>query len=192
MKHLQSAAIVAVAALALTGCNDDNPWAGVAGKGGISLRLKTDAAVKDAVPTRATETLEAPDASLFAIKAEKNDGSYTGNWNSITEFNDYEEGFTVGRYTVSASYGNIENEGFDSPAYYGEADVMVLEGQPASAEITATLANTIVSVDFTDAFKTYFEDYSVTLHSEGHSYQTVNAEDTGRAVYLRRVMSNWP
>lgn len=184
MRNLQSAALVAVAALALTACNDDNPWAGLAGKGGISLRLKTDAAVKDAVPTRATETLEAPDASLFAIKAEKTDGSYTGNWNSITEFNNYEDGFSVGRYTVSASYGDIEKEGFDSPAYYGETEVMVLEGEPAFAEITATLANTMVSVDFTDAFKTYFEDYSVTLHSEGHSYQTVNSADTGRPVYL--------
>lgn len=166
IKHLQSAALVAVAALALTACNDENPWAGLVGKGGITLRLKTDSTVKDAVPTRATETLEAPDADLFKIRLEKS-GAQPKEWDGITAFNTAEESFAVGTYTLSAAYGNPEVMGFNLPAYYGETQVTVLEGEPAAASITAKLANALVTVNFTDAFKAYFKVSELSFRCEG-------------------------
>lgn len=184
MRHLQSAALVAIAALALTACNDENPWAGQAGKGGITLRLKTDASVKDAAPTRATQTLAAPDADSFSITLEKGD-SYSKTWNSLTEFNNADEAFNVGTYTLRATHGNVGAEGFNNPVFSGETKVTVLEGQPATAEITASLANCMVSVDFTDAFTTYFPEYSVDLRSEGAAEGVHIAQaESGTPAYL--------
>ncbi|MCM1291562.1 MAG: DUF4493 domain-containing protein [Prevotella sp.] len=184
MTNLKRLAIMATTSLLLVGCSDENPWIGQQGEGGLKLRLSANSNVTDAVPeTRASQTLETPDVSQFAIRLVKTDGSSEKNWQNITEFNN-SESFPIGAYTISAMYGDVAQEGFDKPAYYGEASVMVLEGETTQVDVTATLANTMVSIDFSDAFKTFFPDYSAQLHSEGHSYVDVAKTDAGTPVFL--------
>lgn len=186
MKHLQNALLVALAGLALTACSDENPWAGMAGKGGITLRLKTDAGFKDATRSRASE-IDAeliPGSEAFAITLEKG-GETVGSWSSLSKFNSSEQAFPIGNYTVRATAGDLKTEGFASPVFSGETTVTVLEGEPAEAHITATLANCMVSVEFTDAFTSYFPEYSVDLASEGSTGKVHVAQaESGTPVFL--------
>ena len=54
----------------------------------------------------------------------------------------------------------------------------MLEAKETQASITAALANSMVSVDYTEGFKSYFKDYSARVHSAGHSYIDFAADET--------------
>lgn len=183
MNLFKKFSIFGILGLVLTGCSQDNPWSHEDGTGHLRLKLTPNAVVADARPTRAGYDLTPPETSRFGINLTKSDGSYDKSWSSPDEFND-EESFTIGSYTISAKYGEMENEGFDSPHYYGEAEVMVMDGETTEAEITATLANTMVSLEFTNAFRNFFSNYSAQVHSEGHSYIDISRSDLGRPVFL--------
>lgn len=185
MSYLKKFAFAAAATLLLTGCSDENPWVGSEGVGALKLRLQADANVADAVPkTRASESLTTPDVSEFAIRLHKADDSFDKTWSSIDEFNATDK-FNTGAYTISASYGDPTVQGFEKPAFYGEATVMVLEGETSQVDVTASLANTMVSLDYSEAFKTFFPDYAAQLHAEGQTdYIDVSKDDANRPVFM--------
>lgn len=170
-------------ALILVGCNDENPWVGADGEGRISPSVKADYEVKDVVPiSRANDPL-APAADNFKISLSKADGTYSESWASISEFPS-DKNFSVGAYTMEASYGDIAEEGFEKPYYYGSADFAVKEAETTEVSVTAKLANTMVSIEYTDAFKKYFKSYSTQLHSKGGSYVAFTSTET-RPAYIR-------
>ena len=164
--------------LVFTACNDDNPWMGPAGRGGISLNVRADGHVADAVPlTRADALFTVPAADDFSIKLEKNDGSYSRTFATLADFR-AEDGFPTGVYTISAFYGNPEEEGFDVPYFFGSEQVTVLEAREAEVSILSKVANSLVSLTYTDNFKNYMTAYLARVHSEGHSYIDIPAEET--------------
>lgn len=67
---------------------------------------------------------------------------------------------TVGKYVVKAYYGD-NNAGFDAPYYKGETEVTVTTGKIASADITCTLANVMVTVEMDASIRNNFTSYSV-------------------------------
>ncbi|MDE6632211.1 MAG: DUF4493 domain-containing protein, partial [Muribaculaceae bacterium] len=174
-----------LAVLGLTSCANEAPWgSGSRGKGAIDLKLTADLDVKDALPmVRAgAPELTAPDVANFAIEMRNLDTDMVQTWTSLEKFND-EEGFDVGSYTLTAFYGNPNECGFDKPYFKGEASLNVLEGRETEVEVTAQLANVMLSVDYTDAFKEYFRDYSVTAHTDGHANVVFGKSET-RAGFL--------
>lgn len=184
MNFRNHALLLSACALVLASCSDDNPWVGPQGEGGLHLNLTTDGEVKDAIPMLRSqgEAPDVPDASQFAVTLTKNNDGSQFAYDSLDDFNS-QDSFPAGSYTVGANYGSLDNEGFESPYYYGEATVTVLEGREASVDVTATLAHSMLSIDYSDAFKAYFKDYSVTAHSEGHNYIDFVSAET-RPAYL--------
>lgn len=184
MKILKEAFLVSLAALSLASCSEDNPWAGDRGKGRIDLKLSANADVKDALPiVRAgAPELIAPDPADFAIELKNLDTDEVRTWRSLEEFNE-EKGFDVGSYTLTAFYGNVSECGFDKPCFIGETNVNVLEGRESSVDVTAQLANVMLSIDYTDNFRDYFRDYSVTAHTDGHANVTFSRNEL-RAGFL--------
>lgn len=185
MRLTNQALLLSAAAVVLVSCSDDNPWKGQAGMGGIHLELTADGNVKDAIPVlRSGSTApDVPDASEFSIVLTKTSDGQETRYESIEKFNSTES-FSVGGYTLAAEYGTSETEGFESPYYYGSTSLTVLEERETNVEVTAKLASTMLSIDYTDAFTTYFKAYSVTAHSEGHSYVDFGAAET-RPAYLQ-------
>lgn len=157
-------------ALTLASCSEENPW-GQDGTGGIKLHLTTNAEVENTIPVlRSSGTApDVPDVADFAITLTKTSTSEVREFASIDEFN-AASNFPSGGYVVSADYGSLDNGGFGNPCYHGEATVTVLDGRTAEASITATLASSMVSIQYTEAFKTYFKDYSASVHTEGHDF----------------------
>ncbi len=171
--------------MGLVGCSVENPWSDSAGEGGITLKLETSADVKDAIPVlrSGAPALEVPSAADFAISLENLSTGEVKKWNSLAEFN-AQTSFATGSYKLTADYGTSEDEGFDKPYFSGSTNVTVLESRHSEVEVLATLANSMVSVDYTDNFKGYFLSYSSTVHSEGHSYVTFSQDETRPAFVV--------
>ncbi|MDE5636217.1 MAG: DUF4493 domain-containing protein, partial [Muribaculaceae bacterium] len=100
-------------------------------------------------------------------------------WNTVDEFN-VEEKFNVGAYTLEASFGTRGEEGFGKPYYYGVTSLTVSENKTTTVALTASLANSMISIKYTDGFTSYFGDYSVSVKSlagkEAISYSKFDSE----------------
>ncbi len=174
----------------LAGCSDDSPWKGSDTTGSISLSLRADGRIMQHA-TRADDTSSpiVPDGNAFAISLNSHDGSYSKNWTNMEAFNK-EEGFPIGDYKVGAVYGDIDREGFALPCFTGEADVHVAPGDNSEVEVVATLANSMVSVRYTDAFVSNFPEYSAAVQTPGHDW-VVFAQNESRPAYISSASSDY-
>lgn len=165
--------------LGLSSCSDDNPWMDLeSGQGAIKLSLKADGQVSSAIPRTKAEgdaLFAVPEVEAFNIHLRKSTGE-TQIHCSHDEFLK-QNSFPTGIYTLQAYYGDINKEGFESPYFEGNADVTVLENRQTEVSVSARVANSLVSVDYTDGFKKYMKSWSSTVHSAGHSYVEVPADE---------------
>lgn len=169
-------------ALAFTACSDESPWSGSDSEGGISLNFSTDSRVMR--QTRADDSLSpvVPASELFAVNLVKSDGSMSKSWESLESFH-RETSFPIGDYSLTASFGDLNQEGFETPHYKGSANVHVSPGVDNPVSIVATLANSMVSVRYTDDFKANFPRYSAAVQTEGHDW-VVFAQSETRPAYV--------
>lgn len=164
-------------ALSLSGCEEDRQ-SGAAGR--LSLRLSADGAVTDVTTRSADEDI--PDVKDFSMTMLQGD-KVQASWDKLADY-DEDTTFPVGTYTVKASYGDMENEGFASPYYEGSTDVVIQSGTTTEVEATCKLANTKITIEYTDDFKSYFKTYSAKVKSELGSEITFKSDET-RAAYVK-------
>lgn len=180
---------IGIALIAVSGgfvaCNDENPWVTGDGEGRIAPNIIADPSVKDVAPQlRAGEDgFPVPTVADLALKLTKADGTFSQSWESSTLF-PTDKNFNIGAYKLEASWGDAQTEGFECPYFYGSADFNVAEDEVAEPSVTARLANTMVSVDYTEDFLNYFKTYSTQLHSEGGDFITIIPGET-RPAFLR-------
>lgn len=175
-------ALIPVIALGVVSCeNNDAPSS--TGSGSVTLSLNVDYEIISRSNLQGRSGDAIPQPEDFAITMTSQDGTYSQQWESLAQF-PQDESVKIGTYTISASYGDINDEGFEKPFYYGETGFQVTEAATSNVEVTCALANTMVSISYTDAFKGFFADYSTELHSEGGAYITYSKDET-RPVYLK-------
>lgn len=105
------------------------------------------------------------------------------SWDKFSEYPKYAV-LPVGTFVLKAYYGNSDEEGFESPYYEGTQEITIEDDATIDAKITCYLTNVKVSVEYTDAFKKYFSDYSTTVQSAGG--KPVNfVKDEVRAAYVK-------
>lgn len=105
------------------------------------------------------------------------------SWDKFSEYPKYAV-LPVGTYTLKAYYGSSDKEGFESPYYEGTQEITIEDDVTVEANITCYLTNVKVSVEYTDAFKKYFSDYSTTVQSAGGS-PVVFSKNEVRAAYVK-------
>lgn len=150
-------------------------------KGRIDVRVNTDQSLSDEV-SRATEEVTEPDLNDFALTIASADGEVSNSWDSFEKF---EPVFVeVGTYTVTASYGEAESEGFDALSYLGSTNVEVRKDETAEAAVTCTINKAKVSVAYTDDFKKYFSSYSAYVSSSKGNKVTYTADETRGAYFV--------
>lgn len=176
-KTLIKGMLPAVVALGLTGCSAEDSSLG-SNTGSIAPEVALDTEV--AASARSETELTAEDLVLALTSS---DESYSNSWNGVSAF-PIDEKFKTGGYTMTASYGSLENEGFDKPYYFGSTDLTVTENNTTRVSLTAQLANSMVSVEYSDNFKSYMQAWSAELHTEGGGY-IYYAQDETRPAYLR-------
>lgn len=175
---LSSALLLAIS----SSCSDDyNPGGGTTGKINPQLDLDVNAITSRSTPAgRDASPVTVNDLKLRLTAA---DGSFSKEWSSIAEF-DNNELFKVGSYTLEALYGDPEEEGFEKPYYYASTTLTVRENKVTPVTLSASLANSMVSIATTEAFSTYFTNYSFQAHAEGGDYVNYTKSET-RPGYLR-------
>ena len=166
-----------VASSLLCACSEE--W-GVnkAGAGRISPEVGIDTQAvtsRSEAASRADGDITASDLSLTLTKA---DGSYKQTWETVADF-PVDKEFAVGDYTLDAFYGDPEEQGFEKPAYAGSQTLKVSDGLTTTLGLTASLANSMFTIKYTDAFVGYMADWSASV--AGIEY----AKDETRPVYVK-------
>lgn len=177
---------VLFAALA-TGCSEEWTPAGV-DKGRIDLNLNftaepvtgsRSAASPSRAPIKTTVTKDQLALSLKSLERQ-----FVQTWPSVNDFANPDGGFVTGRYQLEAYYGTPTDEGYGKPYYYASQELTVKNASTTEVSLHATLANSIVQVVYTDAFKRYMNSYSATVHSNGGAYFTWD-ESADDDLYVR-------
>lgn len=153
--------------VSLASCSMETPW-GSENKsdGKILLYLNSDESVN--FGTRADNQVSiAPSKSDFSIALKSTDGSYNETWKTLADF-EKEDGFPMGSYMISASYGSMNEQGFDKPYFFGQEKVNVTVGNESKVSITTTLANAMLSIRYDENFKKFFKSYSATVTTENN------------------------
>ena len=160
-------------AMLVASCQDDNKGL-TKGQGTISPEFTIDYSVTNPrTMSRAENGKEtvpnAPELSSFSFHLWKDDGKFDKTYAGLGGFVDAQ--FPVGAYSLEAFSGDIEKEGLGKPYFAGSTTFNVYDGEQAKPTLVAKLANTAVSVEYTEAFMKYFTAYSTKIHSSnGTSY----------------------
>lgn len=177
--RLSSIGVSAAALLLLAGC-DESMYEG-SGTGTISPAVTYDSTIVGAraVGSRAEfNDLTVNDLTLTLTKA---DGSFSAEF----AYGDFpkDQQFSVGKYTLTASYGNPTEEGFEVPAVYGSAELSVSEGNATQVELTAKPSKAMVGVRFSDDLLDYMTEVSAEVRTAANAIAYSTSET--RYVYTQ-------
>lgn len=164
--------------ISLFACDDEQRQSGSTGK--LNVRITASGSVTD-VTTR-SEEVALPSVDDFALTLLQGE-TVKGSWAKVSDYPE-DVTFPVGSYTLKASYGDSDSEGFESPYYEGKSELEIRGGATTDVETICRLANTKISVQYTDDFKSYFKTYSTAIKSEGGSEVTF-ASNESRAAYVK-------
>ncbi len=94
--------------------------------------------------------------TLVSEDGEVNETFLAGNFPTDQEF-------ATGKYTMTASYGDLEAEGFEVPAISGETQFDVTEDSTTEVELTATPSKAMISINIDRALTEYMTSVTPTL-----------------------------
>ena len=118
--------------------------------GVVRVKLAVDASAV----TRAESGIVAPEVADFDIEVASTDGEYTSRWESLTELTS-DHRFEVGEYLLTATCGDVVQEGFDKTAFAAFPHVLSL---------SATTGDGIAALS--DLVKKLFTDETLRLGEE--------------------------
>lgn len=189
--------LIALAAMAAIACSKSEDSVGLVdcpdGMGIVSFGVNTSVVVDG---TRAQQqipdgiTIPMGDEFKLSIVTEDLNIDYAGEeWDDVASFNKiYKKAyFKAGLYRATVTYGNPSEEGVNKPYYMGETGFNVLPRQKNDVELTPALANSIVKVEFSNTFKSYFENGAAITITSGNGnewnvgYGIANANDDNNA-----------
>ena len=152
------------------------------GKGGFNLSLAADCELVEVMRSESSEKNVVPDVSDFAITLCNEDNSFSKSWSTIDNMPG-DEVYDVGNYTISAVYGDINQEGFDLPYYHGETNFTIRDKETTPVNVVCTQGNVKITLQYSEAFVGYFSDYTTTIRTaQGNKIESVKGES--RDIYV--------
>ena len=176
MKHLKTILGVMVLALAFS-CTKSH----TVGDGQVSFLLESDLEVADMTKSSVSQFTSLPSSGDFTITV--TDASSASVWSGKISDWDPATSLKAGNYKVTATYGAVDEEGFDKPYFTGSSDFTVVASQTAEVKITVSLGNTVVLVSCTDSFRNYYKDYTFKITRDGGEIVTFVKDET-RAAFV--------
>ena len=175
MKHLKT--IFSVLALVLAVSCAKTPSAT---SGQVIFAVSSNDQVADVTKSNVSDYTALPSAADFTITIAGEEYSWTGK---VSEWST-ETALTVGQYSVTATYGDLENEeGFDKPFFTGTQTFTVVGGEQTAVSVPVSLGNAIVKMTFTEAFNNYYPDYSFKLTRDAKEIAVFTKGET-RAAFV--------
>ena len=126
--------------------------------GGVVFKLDADLGVLEQTRSNVSDYTTLPSTGDFTIVITKSNGDEV--YNGLLSAYDETTPLKAGNYTVKASYGSTSEEGFDKPCFQGQKEFSITGDNTTTVTIPVTLANSIIKVYCTDAFRAYFQDWS--------------------------------
>lgn len=171
MKHLKTIISVMVLALAFS-CTKNHSE----GNGQVAFVLSSDLEIADQTKSNVSQFTTLPSSGDFIISI--TDASSAQVWSGKLSDWDSATLLKAGSYTVTATYGSIEEEGFDKPYFTGSADFSIAGDQTTEVKITVSLGNTVVLISCTDNFRNYYKDYTFKLTRNNSEIVTFVKDET--------------
>ena len=156
MKHLKTifSALALIAAVSCTKSQTE-------GNGRVAFAVSSNDVVADMTKSNVSDYTALPAAGDFTITIL--DESSSQFWSGKISEWDSSTPLPAGNYTVNASYGDIEDEGFDKPYFTGTQTFAVKGGETSSVSVPVALGNTIIRISCSEYFKKYYSDYTFKL-----------------------------
>lgn len=132
------------------------------------------------VQTRAT-------SETMAIKISNSDGTVFQQANDWTELQGQSFLVPAGNtYTIEAySYGKTIEQGFDVAPYYSGSEELTVKANTAhTVDVVCGLAQSMVTVSYSESFKSHFSNYSATVTGNENLSLVFSATET-RAAYVK-------
>ena len=182
-KSLLATMLCLAGTLTFTACHDDVGFEGEKnGTGSILPQVELNASVESSQNVKGRSNADAISASDLTLIIKDDMGQEVVN--CPVDSYDPETKFKVGTYTVEAVYGDVTKEGFECPAYFGTQTVEVMEQQTSTVSLTASLANSMHTVKYTDDFKNYMTEWDASLHADGGQF-VYYAQNETRPAYTQ-------
>ena len=176
MKHLKTFLGVIAMLLALS-CTKNQ----AEGNGYVSFVLNSDYQIAEQTRSSVSQYTILPLSEDFTITI--TDASSASVWKGKLSEWDTATLLKAGNYKVTASYGDLEDEGFDKPYFTGEAEFTVAGSQTSEVEVSVALGNTVILVSCTDSFRNYYKDYTFSLSRSGKEIVAF-AKDEARGAFV--------
>lgn len=181
MNQTKLTSLGALAALALlAACDEGMDFGDMTGT--IFPTVRYDATVVGAPGSRSVKEFSDLTVEDLTLTLTSADGKLSEEF-SAAAF-PVDRGFAIGKYTMTASYGDINDEGFEKPAVFGQAEFTVSEGKASQVALTAKPSKAMVSIAYDESLLNYMTSFSASLHSAGGQTISYSADET-RYAYLK-------
>ena len=178
MKKIYLSLIALLTAIGITSCQQDDLDANTG-------YLRIDVETNTYVNTKIAEDYNPKQIALQIVNSKGEVGESTDDWETL-EGNQFR--LPAGIYTVKASSNGFDGSesGFEIPYYAGSEQVTVETGKEVTANITCTLANVKVTVNYDQSFIDAFQSATATVASamEGVSPLSFNMGDDLKPAYF--------
>lgn len=177
---LSSLGIGTAALLMLSACSEESMFEGN-GTGTIMPTVSYDATVVGLLGAGSRAEFDELTVHDLTLTISKADGSMERTY-AYDDF-DPSESFTVGKYTMTASYGDPEEEGFSKTAVFGSTEFSVAEGLATKVDLVAKPSKAMVTLEFDESLTNYLSNIKATVRTAYSS--TEFALDESRHIYTR-------
>lgn len=165
------AAAVCAGLLFYTGCSSSNEKPVENGQGTVSLNLSASGEILPMSErsgdqfTKSTEFFQVPQPSDFKIQILGTNGAVVKTWDSYASMPSQVR-LTQGSYTMKATYGP-EHEGgiIGEPRFGAAVDFAVSLNEATPVSLKCTMADVMITAEYTEGFKNYFKDYKLTFYA---------------------------
>jgi hypothetical protein len=145
--------IASLMALTLSACSNESPKSDFEGEGQVIISCDVATQVDE---TRAYINCTTPEVEDFKLTISGVGHTYTENYATIAEFNEGDNYLHKGSYKATVEAGDVTVEGYDKAVFAGSAEFAVESRKNTAVQVTAYIANALVKVEVTEAFKNYF------------------------------------
>ncbi len=183
MKSILNLLLILILSTALLSCKDNNEHL-LEDQGNLILSMSIDIEV---ITTGRTSTIDTDSFKITIFDGEGVEYLVINPFSSAPE----KISLPTGEYYVEASSNNEQNAAFEEPFYYGKTDIFTIDKEENKyVEVDMFLANTQVSILWSDNVKSNFTDYSaiVTLINSQESL-TFNKDETRSGYFITSPLS---
>lgn len=157
----------------------------IVSKGLLSLQMNVDTTLTSSLSTKATSISELKgfeDADSYKVVISQDSGVVA----EYARFDKMPEELELkpGKYSLEVSKGTKSTAAFNSPYFSGKQDFTIVEEMTTPVEVTASLANSRVTVEFSDDFIETYKDYTLSFKTNKMSLPLVYEKGESRPMYF--------